>query len=310
MGLRKIGRQRLSDAVVEELIRLLERGEWKPGEKLPREAELASRLGVSRNTLREALYSLTLAGILEQRQGAGTFVRGGPPGRVPCFSLPPRGGARRNARHPRGGERPGCSRDLPLGPPERAAPALHRHGRGSAHRGSGGLSPAGCRLPPNAGRGRREPLHGASAEHRPRPDRAAGYRGRPPAAGARARCQDDHERLLEAVVAGDPRASVAAMARHMARVREAIGAPPEKEPACRPMPRLSCSRSETVGGGARAAGRGRERRDPLLVHGSPGARAPRTGHGGSKPTARLPPHARKRFDPGGTVIHEEEGMIR
>ena len=45
-----------------------------PGEKLPNEVELASRLGVSRATLREALRELSAQGVLEVRRGKGTFV--------------------------------------------------------------------------------------------------------------------------------------------------------------------------------------------------------------------------------------------
>ena len=45
-----------------------------PGEKLPNEVELASRLGVSRATLREALRELSAQGVLEVRRGRGTFV--------------------------------------------------------------------------------------------------------------------------------------------------------------------------------------------------------------------------------------------
>lgn len=45
-----------------------------PGEKLPNEVELAGELGVSRATLREALRTLVLRGVLEVRRGRGTFV--------------------------------------------------------------------------------------------------------------------------------------------------------------------------------------------------------------------------------------------
>ena len=48
--------------------------EFVPGEKLPNELELSQRLGVSRATLREAIQSLTVQGVLEVRRGRGTFV--------------------------------------------------------------------------------------------------------------------------------------------------------------------------------------------------------------------------------------------
>ena len=46
----------------------------RPGEKLPNEVELAGELGVSRATLREAIRTLTVQGVLEVRRGKGTFV--------------------------------------------------------------------------------------------------------------------------------------------------------------------------------------------------------------------------------------------
>src|SRR5207244_8955930 len=42
--------------------------------KLPKERELAERLGLSRNSLREAVRALSLIGVLEPRQGDGTYV--------------------------------------------------------------------------------------------------------------------------------------------------------------------------------------------------------------------------------------------
>ncbi len=50
-------------------------GVWPIGKKIPTEAELADQLGVARNTIREAVKSLTHTGVLEVRHGSGTFVR-------------------------------------------------------------------------------------------------------------------------------------------------------------------------------------------------------------------------------------------
>src|SRR5215210_7893479 len=49
-------------------------GELRPGDRLPKEADLARRLGLSRNSLREAVRALTLVRILDVRQGDGTYV--------------------------------------------------------------------------------------------------------------------------------------------------------------------------------------------------------------------------------------------
>ncbi len=49
-------------------------GEWKPGEAIPSEFELASRFGVSQGTVRKAIDALAAEFILVRRQGKGTFV--------------------------------------------------------------------------------------------------------------------------------------------------------------------------------------------------------------------------------------------
>ena len=49
-------------------------GDVRPGDRLPKEADLAEQLGLSRNSLREAVRALTLIRILETRQGDGTYV--------------------------------------------------------------------------------------------------------------------------------------------------------------------------------------------------------------------------------------------
>src|SRR3954464_8980664 len=49
-------------------------GEWKPGEAIPSEMELASRFNVSQGTVRKAIDELASEHILMRRQGKGTFV--------------------------------------------------------------------------------------------------------------------------------------------------------------------------------------------------------------------------------------------
>src|SRR5574340_1341566 len=48
---------------------------WAVGDRIPTEPELMAVLGVGRNTVREAIKTLTSTGILEIRRGSGTFVR-------------------------------------------------------------------------------------------------------------------------------------------------------------------------------------------------------------------------------------------
>lgn len=50
------------------------RGDWEPGEQIPPERELCLRLGVGRASLREALKSLEIMGMIETRLGDGTYV--------------------------------------------------------------------------------------------------------------------------------------------------------------------------------------------------------------------------------------------
>lgn len=55
-------------------------GDWGPGDRLPKESELAAELGLSRNSLREAVRALSQLRVLEVRQGDGTYVSSLEPG--------------------------------------------------------------------------------------------------------------------------------------------------------------------------------------------------------------------------------------
>lgn len=55
---------------------MIERGAFGPGDRLPRESDLAALLGLSRSSLREAIRALAVVGAVEVRQGAGTYVTG------------------------------------------------------------------------------------------------------------------------------------------------------------------------------------------------------------------------------------------
>ncbi len=69
------GKRSLVDIAVETLGRKLADGHWCVGSRIPTEPELAETLGMSRNTIREAVRVLNYAGLLEVRQGDGTYVR-------------------------------------------------------------------------------------------------------------------------------------------------------------------------------------------------------------------------------------------
>jgi len=55
-------------------------GAWGAGDRLPKESELAGELGISRNSLREAVRALSQLRVLEVRQGDGTYVSSLEPG--------------------------------------------------------------------------------------------------------------------------------------------------------------------------------------------------------------------------------------
>ena len=67
--------RRLSDEVATRVRALIEEQQLEAGMKLPAERQLAVQLGVSRNSLREALAKLVSEGVLLSRRGGGTFVR-------------------------------------------------------------------------------------------------------------------------------------------------------------------------------------------------------------------------------------------
>jgi DNA-binding FadR family transcriptional regulator len=72
--LRAARRTGLIDQVIEQLREQIVTGAWPIGGRIPTEAELAQLTGTSRNTVREAVQSLVHAGLLERRQGSGTYV--------------------------------------------------------------------------------------------------------------------------------------------------------------------------------------------------------------------------------------------
>jgi GntR family transcriptional repressor for pyruvate dehydrogenase complex len=64
----------VTSEAIEKVKEMILSGELHPGEKLPRENELAERLGVSRSSLREAVRALAALNVIETRQGDGTYV--------------------------------------------------------------------------------------------------------------------------------------------------------------------------------------------------------------------------------------------
>jgi len=69
-------RETVSTEIARRLLSYLLAGNIQPGERMPSERKLAAALGVGRSVVREALKSLTLLGLVDVRQGDGTYLRG------------------------------------------------------------------------------------------------------------------------------------------------------------------------------------------------------------------------------------------
>ncbi len=64
----------LTDEAILRIKEMILGGQLRPGDRLPREADLADELGLSRNSLREAVRALSLMNVLDVRRGDGTYV--------------------------------------------------------------------------------------------------------------------------------------------------------------------------------------------------------------------------------------------
>ncbi|MBF6350877.1 MULTISPECIES: FadR/GntR family transcriptional regulator [Nocardia] len=72
--MQSVRRTSLIAQVTEQLKEDIRSGRWPIGTRIPTEPELAELTGTGRNTLREAVQALVHAGMLERRQGSGTYV--------------------------------------------------------------------------------------------------------------------------------------------------------------------------------------------------------------------------------------------
>ena len=64
----------VTDEAIEKIKAMITSGALRAGDRLPKEADLAAALGLSRNSLREAVRALALVNILDVRRGDGTYV--------------------------------------------------------------------------------------------------------------------------------------------------------------------------------------------------------------------------------------------
>ena len=75
MAMTPIEKVSVSNQVFEQIKTSILSGEWEPGTKLPSENELTQLFSVSRVPIREALQMLKVLGLIETKQGEGTYVR-------------------------------------------------------------------------------------------------------------------------------------------------------------------------------------------------------------------------------------------
>jgi GntR family transcriptional repressor for pyruvate dehydrogenase complex len=73
------GAEGSTEQVVSYVRALIERGELRPGDRLPAERDLATHIGVSRPTVRAGLRALAAFGVVRSRHGSGTYIPDGPP---------------------------------------------------------------------------------------------------------------------------------------------------------------------------------------------------------------------------------------
>jgi GntR family transcriptional regulator, transcriptional repressor for pyruvate dehydrogenase complex len=87
MEFEKVSTRKIYEEIADQIKRQIESGRFRPGDKLPSTKELSDMLQVGRSTVREALSALKAMGLVESRQGEGSFVRSIEPGQVELPSM-------------------------------------------------------------------------------------------------------------------------------------------------------------------------------------------------------------------------------
>lgn len=77
MDVQQLRQVRLYERIAQSIRERIVRGDLTPGDRLPNERDLAAAYGVSRNVVREAVRALAKDGLVEARQGSGTYVANG-----------------------------------------------------------------------------------------------------------------------------------------------------------------------------------------------------------------------------------------
>lgn len=74
MNVEKISVKKISESVVEQIEKMIESGTFEPGDKLPSVRELCDKFGVGRTAVRDAIITLKGKGMVDVKQGEGTFI--------------------------------------------------------------------------------------------------------------------------------------------------------------------------------------------------------------------------------------------
>ncbi len=74
MGFSKLRNTKMSEAVASQILKMIENGTLKEGDKLPTENELGIKLGASHTAIREGMQRLKMINVLEVKPGRGTFI--------------------------------------------------------------------------------------------------------------------------------------------------------------------------------------------------------------------------------------------
>ncbi|WP_319542640.1 FadR/GntR family transcriptional regulator [uncultured Pseudodesulfovibrio sp.] len=74
MEVKPVNKKSISEEIVKQIKQMIGHGTLMPGDRLPAERKLAEEFGVSRTSVREGIKILAESGVLESRQGSGTFV--------------------------------------------------------------------------------------------------------------------------------------------------------------------------------------------------------------------------------------------
>ena len=82
-------RKKLSEVIIQEIGQMVLNGELSEGDKLPNQTEFAAQLGVSRLSLREALRTLELLGLVKQAPKRGTIICNANPAAWTSSTFPP-----------------------------------------------------------------------------------------------------------------------------------------------------------------------------------------------------------------------------